>query len=505
MGSTNLISTKNEPLPAKKADPCILVVFGITGDLTKRLLFPALCNLGSSNFLNENFHIIGVARKAYTDESFREQLSLNINEFITNLDSKRFGMALAQNVHYCAGDFSDQTVYLTLKNKLIELTSQGASQNVLFYFAAPPEATEAIAVGLKNTALLTEKDYFRRLVIEKPFGEDLESAKKLNKLLLSFVDEKQIFRIDHFLGKESVQNILTLRFLNTLFEPQWNNEYIDHVQISVAEMLGVESRGSFYDGVGALRDMVPNHLFQMLSLITIETPKSFTHEEIQTAKENALASIQKLTKEQVNLQVVRGQYGAGKIGNTDVIAYRAEENVSPNSAVETFVALKLMIDTPRWKNVPFYLRTGKRMAAHQSEIIIQFKSAKSLENFQQKIPANILHIFVQPNDGISLRLNVKTPGPTLQLTSVDMGFKYADVFSIKPQTGYETILYDCMNGNRLLFNSATMVETQWALVQPILDAWKANLPTDFPNYASGTWGPKAADELLTNDGRQWII
>lgn len=506
----NLSATTNPPQPHRTpASPCILVIFGIAGDLTKRLLFPALCNLGSAGLLDANFCIVGIAIEPYTTKSFREQLIKNVNEFVTDPAAKKFGLQLVDRVYYISGDFADPQVYIALKNQLADLAAkEKASKNCLFYFAAPPEFMETIALQLSKAALLTENEgsYFRRIVVEKPFGHDLASAKKLNALLVSLVDEKQIFRIDHFLGKETVQNLLAFRFSNGLFEPIWNRLYIDNVQITVAEVLGVELRGAYYEHAGALRDMVPNHIFQMLGLLTMEPPTSFSADAIREEKAKALRAVQVLTPEEVLTQAVRGQYGPGTIDGVDVLGYRSEPHVSPLSSVETYIALKLFLDNWRWWHVPFYLRTGKRMPIHKSEIVVQFRSGPSnLFSGEQKIMPNVLRISIQPDEGISLRFNAKIPGPTLELGPVEMKFKYSDYFGIEPKTGYEMILYDCMNGDHLLFTQAHMVETEWTLVQPILDVWGALPPRDFPNYAAGTIGPKEADELLQKDGRKWIL
>jgi glucose-6-phosphate 1-dehydrogenase len=502
-------TAKASHLARKPAHPCILVIFGIAGDLVKRLLYPAICNLGSEGLLDENFCIVGVAQEPYNNESFREQLIQDIHDFIPEPKVKEFALLLVKRVYYISGDFTDSKVYAILKKKLEELCNEKASKNYLFYFAAPPQFMSTIARELGKAQLLAEGNgsYFRRIVVEKPFGHDLASAKKLNQELLAVVDENQIFRIDHFLGKETVQNILAFRFSNGLFEPIWNRLYIDNVQISVTETLGIELRGDYYERAGALRDMVPNHLFQMLSLITMEPPIGFTADYIESEKEKVLHAVQTLTPEQVLQQAIRGQYGPGTIDTSEVLAYRAEKNVAPNSAVETYVALKLYLDNWRWLHVPFYLRTGKRLKARTSEIIIQFKSGPStlFSGCDHKIVPNLLRIFIQPEEGISLRFNAKIPGASLELGQVEMKFKYSDYFGIKPQTGYETILYDCMNGDHLLFKKAEMVETEWSLVQPILDVWGALPPRDFPNYTPGTWGPKAADELLHKDGRHWVL
>jgi glucose-6-phosphate 1-dehydrogenase len=397
----------------KPANPCILVIFGMTGDLTKRLLYPALCNLGNKGLLEENFCVIGVAMDSYTTESFRTHFTQEIEQFVTDPGAKAFGLALLNRVEYIPGAFTDEQTYAALKNKLEELQAQKASKNCLFYFAAPPEFMTTIASGLNKAKLLAEKEhYFRRIVVEKPFGHDLASAKKLNRKLLAMVDEPQIFRIDHYLGKETVQNILAFRFSNGIFEPIWNRRYIDHVQITVAETLGVELRGGYYEHAGALRDMVSSHLLQMLSLITMEPPVTFSGDYIQNEKSKALRAIQVYTQEQVLQQTVRGQYGAGKIKGVNVSAYRSEKNIHPHSNVETFAALKLVLNNWRWLHVPFYIRTGKRMPARTSEIIIQFKSEPAIlyDNYGKNVLPNLLRMKIQPDEGISLRFNAKIPG-----------------------------------------------------------------------------------------------
>lgn len=495
----------------KPAEPCVLVIFGIAGDLTKRLLYPAICNLGSGGLLAEEFRIVGIAMEPYTTKSFQLQMAKEVKTFVTDPAAKKFGLALLNHVDYISGDFSDAHTYLKLKSllKKFEDQHQKATKNILFYFAAPPEFMSTIAMELGKAELLEECDgrYFRRIVAEKPFGHDLESAKKLNQQLLTLVNENQIFRIDHFLGKETVQNILAFRFSNGLFEPIWNRSYIDHVQITVAETLGVESRGAYYEHAGALRDMVPNHILQMLSLIAMEPPISFKGDYIGAEKAKVLHAVQMLTPEQVLERAVRGQYGSGKINNDAVPAYRSEKNVSPESSTETYIALKLCLDNWRWLDVPFYIRTGKRMKTRASEIIVQFKSGPSslFGGPEQKITPNLLRIYIQPDEGISLDFNAKIPGPSLRLGPVDMKFKYNDYFGIKPQTGYETILYDCMNGDHLLFSGAEMIETGWAILQPVLDVWSALTPREFPNYVAGSWGPKEGDLLLEKDGRKWLL
>lgn len=500
------IKPKDTQSNRNPANPCVMVIFGIAGDLTKRLLYPAICNLGSNGLLDKDFRIVGVAADHFTTESFRKQLKTDVKTFITDPDAKAYGLKLADTIEYIEGDFDNAKTYQTLKKTLLALQKKNFSPSCLFYYAAPPQCMSMISEGLDKTGLLKEeKGYFRRIVVEKPFGHDLDSAKAMNKELLSLVEESQIFRIDHFLGKETVQNLLAFRFSNGLFEPIWNHLYIDHVQITVAEQLGVELRGGYYEHAGALRDMVPNHILQVLSFIAMEPPISFNSDHIQDEKEKAIHSIQILTPEQILQETVRGQYGPGVINGKNVPAYRNEPKVDPESRTETYAAMRLFIENWRWFEVPFYIRTGKRMRTRTSEVYIQFKSGPSaVFGSGQAVQPNFLCIRIQPDEGISLRLNAKVPGPTMQLGQVDMDFRYRDYFGVKPATGYETILYECMNGDHLLFKRAEAVEAGWAVVQPILDVWSTLKPRDFPNYTSGSWGPKEADQLIQRDGRIWM-
>ncbi len=499
-----------EALTAKCANPCVLVIFGITGDLTKRLLYPAICNLGSKSLLDEHFTILGIGAEKYSTAAFRAKLTRDAKTFVADPQAKKFSLNLKNRIHYLSGDFSDPKLYAKVKNRLDCLhkhPNQAISYNYLFYFAVPPAFIERLATGLAHVKLLDEQQgaHARRIIVEKPFGHDLASAKALNKALLALMNEQQIFRIDHFLGKETVQNLLAFRFSNGIFEPIWNHHYIDHVQITIAETLGVEARGAYYDQAGALRDMVPNHLLQLLSLIIMEAPNSFSAESIRAEKAKALQAICPIAAENIAAQVIRGQYLAGVIDGETVAGYQDELAIKPNSNAETFVALQCFVDNWRWSNVPFYLRTGKRMKTRASEIIIQFKAAPSnlFNALGENATPNLLRIYLQPDEGISLQFNAKVPGPSLHLGQVDMTFKYRDYFGIKPQTGYETILYDCMNGDHLLFNHTDMIENGWALVQPILDAWRQS--TVMPHYKAGSWGPTLADELLTKDARQWLM
>lgn len=495
----------------KPTIPCVMVVFGITGDLNKRLLFPAICNLGAAGLLDSNFRIVGLGSNDLTTEAVRDIFSQNIKQFVMDPAAQKFGLSLIQSIDYIHGDFSDDAIFSQLKKTLDDLyTQKKASQNALFYLAVPPTLFGPVTTSLGKAGLLDEKNasFFRRVIIEKPFGRDLASARQLNQTLLAAANEEQLFRIDHFLGKETVQNIMAFRFANGIFEPIWNRNYIDSVQITAAETLGVESRGRYYDNTGALRDMIPNHIFQVLSLVAMETPISFNSDDIQSEKEKVLHAIQRFHPEEVLKYAVRGQYGVGMIDQEGVTDYRAESNVAPDSATETYVALQLNIDNWRWMGVPFYIRTGKRMQQRTTEVIIRFKSAPSVlfkDAHGHTVSNNLLRLHLQPNEGISLRFEAKIPGPQMKLGDVDMSFQYKDYFGTACATGYETLLYDCINGDHTLFPRANMMEAGWEIVQPVLDVWGALTPRDFPNYVAGSWGPKEADDLLAETGREWIL
>ena len=496
---------------SRSTGPLTFVIFGITGDLTKRLLFPAICNLGAAGLLDEHFHIIGLGGDSFTNEKFRDRLKQDIKQFVVNPAAQKYGLSLLSSIDYIQGNFSSPELYTELKKKLDSLCKQKKlSKNALFYLAVPPSFFGSITISLGKAGLLEEEDgnYFRRVVIEKPFGRDIVSTQQLNQTLLSVAKEEQLFRIDHFLGKETVQNIIALRFANGIFEPIWNRNYIDSVQITVAETLGVELRGNYYDRTGALRDMVPNHILQVLSLIAMESPISFDAVDIQNEKQKVFHSIQHLKPEEVLKYAVRGQYDAGIIDRKKVIPYNIEPNVAPNSSIETFVALKLNINNWRWLGVPFYIRTGKRMQRRTSEVIIEFKLApsvlfKNLKDFT--IPNNLLRIQLQPDEGVSFQFAAKIPGPVVQIDMVDMNFRYKDYFGTPTSTGYEVLIYDCINGDHTLFPNANLVAAGWEIVQPILDVWGALTPRDFPNYTAGSWGPKASDDLLAIEGKKWIL
>jgi glucose-6-phosphate 1-dehydrogenase len=492
-------------MTAKPAPNCAMVLFGANGDLTKRLVVPALYNLAKTGLLPEKFALIGVDHNDKTAEQWRTDLRAFLEQLTAKtgaVDSAAWDR-LAASMSYLCGDFQDAATFTRLRDQLAGIDKSAAlGGNALFYLAVADRFFATLVDGLAGAALLKEQPGWRRVVIEKPFGHDLPSARALNAHILKCLREDQIFRIDHFLGKETVQNIMALRFANGLFEPIWNRDRIDHVQVTVAESIGIERRGSFYEATGALRDMVPNHLFQLVAMTAMEPPVSFDAEAVRTKKADVFRAVHPLAPD----DVVRGQYGPGEIDGAALAGYRQEANVDPNSSVETFVALRLRIDNWRWAGVPFYLRTGKRMPKRSTEIAIRFKEAPYAlfrDTPVDEFGANWLIIQVQPDEGIRLRFNAKRPGTVLALENVAMDFKYADWFGQASAVGYETLLYDCFTGDSTLFQRADQVEASWAIVQPVLDAWHKQAATDFPNYAAGTAGPAAADELLARDGRKW--
>jgi glucose-6-phosphate 1-dehydrogenase len=488
----------------RAAGPCLMVLFGASGDLAKRKLIPALFNLVKANLLPQNFAILGVAIDDLNLEQFREQ----VTAFLPPEDrGNQAWQGFTEKLYYQRGEFTDPTTYSTLGTRLSRVDQQVQTQgNYLFYLATAPKFFAPIVQQLGNIHLSNQENgRWRRVIIEKPFGQDLESAKALNRQIKSVLAENQIYRIDHYLGKETVQNIMVFRFDNAIFEPIWNRRYIDHVQITNAETVGVERRGGYFDSAGSLRDMVPNHVMQLLSLTAMESPVSFQADAVRNEQAKVLHAIQPLDSEDVLQYSVRGQYGEGIVGDEPVPAYRAEAGVSPESKTETFVALKLNIDNWRWNGVPFYLRTGKRLSKRHTEITIQFKRTPFVlfRNAPVHKQTNHLVIQIQPVEGISLSFGAKIPGPILRVGSVDMSFEYSKYFGEDAYTGYEVLLYDSMIGDATLFQRADMVEAGWGVVDPVLDVWKALPPRKFPNYAAGTWGPKESDELLQRDGREW--
>jgi glucose-6-phosphate 1-dehydrogenase len=490
--------------PPRVADPCTVVMFGATGDLAMRKLVPAFYNLKKEGLLSDRFAIVGIGRNAMTHEVYQQKVDRDVRAFGPQPVDAGPAEWLSKGASYVSGGYDDEATYRRLYD---HLTADGTGlKNVLFYLATPPSLFGPIVERLGSVGLLDESaDAWRRVIIEKPFGRDLESARALNRRILTVLQESQIYRIDHYLGKETVQNIMAFRFGNGIFEPIWNRRYVDHVQITVAETVGVEQRGGYYDTSGALRDMVQNHLFQLLAVTTMEPPASFLAEPVRDERLKVLHAIRPFTEESAQRDVVRGQYGAGQIAGGPAPAYRTEPKVAPDSQTESYVGLKVLVDNWRWAEVPFYLRTGKRLPARATEIAIQFTRAP-LALFRETpvecMQPNRLVLRIQPREGISLQFEAKVPGPRVQLGTVKMDFCYADYFGQSPTTGYETLLYDCMVGDATLFHRADIVEAGWAIVAPVLNAWQAG-SAPLSEYAAGSWGPADADALLIRDDRAW--
>jgi glucose-6-phosphate 1-dehydrogenase len=492
------------------APPTTLFLFGAHGDLVKRLLMPALYNLSRDGLVGADLHIVGVDHNAISDADFARKLEDFIRQEAAGkvadggqepLDPELWGQ-LAGRISYVQGDFLDDSTYRDIAEKI---KSTGTA-NAVFYLATAPRFFSEVATRLGASGLLNEAPaQFRRVVIEKPFGSDLPSAMALNECLLKVMSEKQIYRIDHYLGKETVQNILVSRFSNALFESFWNNHYIDHVQITAAETVGVETRGSFYEHTGALRDMVPNHLFQLLAMVAMEPPAAFGADAVRGEKAKVIGAIRPWPEEEALANSVRGQYSsASKKDGSPVTGYREESKVDPDSTTETYVALKVMIDNWRWVGVPFYLRTGKRLSTRSTEIAICFKPApyaQFRDTEVDRIKPNYLRIQIQPNEGMWFDLYAKRPGPTLHMEDIELGFEYKDFFEMQPSTGYETLIYDCLTGDQTLFQRADNIENGWRAVQPFLDAWQKNPQVEL--YPAGGDGPVSADTLLARDGREW--
>ncbi len=490
------------------AEPCVMVIFGATGDLTKRKLLPALYNLAKQGFLPEEFAIIGVGRQPISDAEFRQKVGEDLREYaIGGVESNQIEW-FTNRSYYVSGKYDDEQTFVQLKEKLIQVDkTHGTPGNYFYYLATPPSLFAPVSEKIAEAGLAGEENNnWRRFIFEKPFGHDFESARTLNVDLLKTLKENQIYRIDHYLGKETVQNILVFRFANGIFEPIWNRTFVDHVQITVAEKLGVEERGGYYDTAGALRDMIPNHIFQLLTLIAMEPPVSFEADAVRDEQFKILHSIKRFEPEDVVFNTVRGQYAAGSIDGKPASAYRDEKGVSAESKTETYAALKVSLDNWRWEGVPFYLRTGKYLPKRHSEIAIQFKRppfALFRNTPVERLRTNRLIIHIQPEEGITQEFGAKTPGPVINIANVNMDFNYRDHFGDTPSTGYERLLYDCMTGDATLFQRADMVEESWKVVSPILDGWKILPPNSLPTYAAGSWGPKDADELLERDSRKW--
>jgi glucose-6-phosphate 1-dehydrogenase len=501
-------SSRPEAIRAAPAPPCALVIFGVTGDLTRRLLVPSLLHLKQGGLLSDNFSLIGVARTPMDDAAFRRSFERQAPDPADGGPSRDAWRWLVERMRYVAGEFDDARTYEAIGRRLAESESDWGTQgNALFYLAIPPSGFAPTIDRLSDHALSREDGRgWRRVIIEKPFGTDVASAQELNRSILRRLCEEQVYRIDHYLGKETVQNIMVLRFANGLFEPLWNRDHIDHVQITVAETLGVERRSKFYDATGALRDMVPNHLLQLLTLTAMAPPICFEADAVRSETHKVLQAVHRIPPAQVGQQFVRAQYRAGTIAGRRIEGYREAPGVPPDSTTETFIALKLMIDNWRWAGVPFYLRTGKALARRRSEVVIQFKQAP-LALFRDtpvdRLVPNDLVLEIQPEEGALLRFNAKMPGPSLRASGVQMRFDYDDHFHAEPRTGYETLLHDAMIGDATLFQRADMIETGWRIVQPALDAWSKGSSEDLAFYDAGSEGPAEAAELVARDGRRW--
>jgi len=502
--------TKNS---RKVAEPCVLVIFGATGDLTSRKLFPALYNLALDGQLPANFACVAFARRDKTSEMFRNEMFEAVNQFSrTKPIDKDLWKTFSEKVFYHKSDLHEDEGYESLKKLLDDLDSKfGTKGNRVFYLSTQPSFFPLVTDKLKEHDLTYDihkvHDKWSRVIVEKPFGHDLQSAKDLQAHMMKDLDENQIYRIDHYLGKETVQNLLVFRFSNPIFESMWNNHHIDHVQMTVGEEIGIGTRGKFWEEAGMLRDIVQNHMMQLLSLVAMEPPTSLHAEAIRSEKVKVVESIRPFPKDKIDQSIIRGQYGPGMINNAPVKGYREEDNVDPKSKVETYVALELFIDNWRWAGVPFYLRAGKRLPKRSTEIIIVFKEVPGFlfQSHKEKIEPNILVIRIQPDEGISLKMNCKKPGVTQPLQPVNMDFRYGTFFGATPPEAYERLICDCMAGDNTLFARADELMASWELFTPVLEYWAKTDAKDFPNYASGTWGPKAADELLQRHGRKWEL
>ena len=493
------------PTPPKP-DPCCIAIFGASGDLAHRKLIPALYDLYYAHRLPEKFFIIGISRSEWNDTTFRKEVISILKSKPDKGKQKEFVSHLYYRVAH-AGDPHTFGSLATEMNLLHE--NYGINGSTVYYLALPPSATGGTVRHLHENGLIhpsKEHGPWSRVVFEKPFGHDLASAKALDKEIHQFLSEDQIYRIDHYLGKETVQNILMFRFANSIFEPLWNRQFIDHVQIMTSEELGVEHRAGYYDKAGALRDMFQNHMFQLLTLCAMEPPVQFTADQYRDEKTKILRALKPIPKGKINDYVVRGQYGKGTVNGKPMPAYREEEGVNKKSNTETFVAMKLFIDNWRWQGVPFYLRSGKRLNTHATEITVQFKQIPH-SMFPLLSPEdcayNIICFRIQPDEGISLRFGAKQPGPEFKLASLNLDFDYKDVFHEPIMGPYERLLSDCIHGDQTLFVREDTVELSWQFITAILDAWKTNPPKQFPNYDSGSWGPQDANRLIEQDGRKW--
>jgi glucose-6-phosphate 1-dehydrogenase len=491
--------------------PCAMAIFGASGDLTQRKLIPALYYLHCERLLPPGFSVIGCAKTPYTHEKFREAMAEAVRKFSekSTVDEPSL-TSFTKSLYYLTDNFGDAKAYAQLRDLLNKLdTERGTSGNRLFYLATPPSSFPVIVSHLGTAGLAHSKDSekcWTRVVIEKPFGHDLGSARQLTATVGSVFKEEQVYRIDHYLGKETVQNLLVFRFANGIFEPIWNRRYIDHIEITVAEELGVEGRGRYYEEAGLLRDMVQNHVMSVLSLVAMEPPATFDAVEVRDEKVKVMRAIRPIDLSRLQDFAVRGQYAEGWVKGERVPSYRGEANVASTSTTETFAALKLSVDNWRWADVPFYVRSGKRLAKRVSEIVVQFRRVPHMV-FGRKIDApvvpNVLALRLQPNEGIAMNFNAKFPAPTMEIRPVKMEFRYAESFGGEPPSAYETLLLDCMLGDQTLFNREDAVEVAWQLLTPVIKQWKEDGLKGLQFYEAGSWGPAAADALLERDGRRW--
>lgn len=501
-------STRIERLP----DPCLMVIFGASGDLTKRKLMPAIFDLARQGLLPSGFTIVGVARTPMSSDSFREYMHKAVTEFGRLQESESvLWESFARGLYYLSADPSIPDEFLRLKRDLVAISNERrGSENYLFYLSTPPNLYEPIVRGLAHAGLNrpSQPNTWIRIIIEKPFGVDLASSRKLNDQVLSVFDESQVYRIDHYLGKETVQNLLVFRFANGIFEPIWNRNYIDHIQITAAETVGVENRGGYYEGAGALRDMIQNHMLQLLALTAMEPPVLFDAKQVRDEKHKVFQAVRQITPGEVHQFTVRGQYAAGSVGGKSVPAYRSESGVSPTSTTETYVALKFHIDNWRWADVPFYVRTGKRLPKRVTEIAVQFKKTPHhlfAQLSTDTLDQNNIVIRVQPDEGISLKFNSKIPGSSMRMRPVTMDFRYGSSFGGRLADAYTRLILDCMLGDATLYARGDSVDIAWQLITPIHEGWVSNKASKVHEYAAGTWGPKEADELLARDGRRWRL
>lgn len=493
----------------RRVPPCAIVIFGANGDLTKRKLIPALYRLAFDRRLPSGFAILGNSRTKMSDEQFREKMREALQEFLDDTPfDQRLWDDFAQRLFYCAGDLQDDKLYSQIGAKLDELENDIRTQgNVLFYLSTQPSYYQTTVHGIHNAKLQQGRGW-RRIVVEKPFGHDLKSARELNQTLQEVFTEPDIYRIDHYLGKETVQNVLAFRFGNGIFEPLWNRRYISHVQITAAESIGLEGRGGYYQEAGALRDMIQNHLLQVMATIAMEPPSTFEPERVRDERAKVLRAIRTPKIEEVPSISVAGQYGPGRVGSEDLPGFRQEEGVDPDAQTDTYSAVTFRVDNWRWAGVPFHIRSGKRLPKRITDIAIFFHPAPHSpfsaagDELDAGARPNLLIIRIQPEEGISLRFLSKRPGQGMQLRPVSMDFNYGSSFGVRSPSAYETLLVDAMVGDATLYTRQDMVDASWVAVQPILD-WRENHPADFPNYAAGTWGPQAADEMLARNGHVW--